>query len=267
MGALTGKRVVVPETRELDVLAQMVERQGAEAIRCPLVQIIDAPDPAPIEAWLRRLTTTPPNDLILLTGEGLSRLLGVAARAGIEDAFKAALAKTRRIVRGPKPQARLRSIGLAADISAGVPTTAGLIETLSAHDLRGRRIALQLYPDNPNAALLDFLRGAGATPDPITPYAYTSREQDTQVIATLERMAAGEVDLVVFTSTPQVRRLVQLTESRPDLLRAALGRTRIAAVGPLVAEAIAAAGGTVAVMPEESFHMKPMLNAILQAVD
>lgn len=65
---LAGLRVVVPETRELEVLARMLERQGATALRCPLVAIIDAADPAPIEAWLRRFVATPPDDLILLTG-------------------------------------------------------------------------------------------------------------------------------------------------------------------------------------------------------
>jgi uroporphyrinogen-III synthase len=265
-GELQGKRVVVPETRELEVLAQMLERQGAETIRCPLVQIIDAPDPRPSEAWLRRFIATPPDDLILLTGEGLTRLLGVAERAGLSEDFKAVLARCRRIVRGPKPQARLRALGLAADLTAAQPTTAGLIATLTAHALHGRRVAVQLYPDNPNAALLDFLRDAGAVADPITPYAYASREQDSQVLATLEAMAAGQVDLIVFTSTPQLRRLRTLTETRPALLRDAFARTRIAAVGPLVAAAVAEAGGEVAAMPAESFHMKPMVGAILAAL-
>ena len=247
-GELQGKRVVVPETRELEVLAQMLERQGADTIRCPLVQIIDAPDPRPIEAWLRRFIATPPDDLILLTGEGLTRLLGAAERAGLDEDFKAALARCRRIVRGPKPQARLRALGLAG------------------HALHGRRVAVQLYPDNPNAVLLDFLRDAGAVADPVTPYAYASREQDSQVLATLEAMAAGQVDLIVFTSTPQLRRLRTLTESRPALLRDAFARTRIAAVGPLVAAAVAEAGGEVTAMPAESFHMKPMVGAILAAL-
>ena len=97
-GILAGKRVMVPETRELEVLAKMLERHGAAVLRCPLVAIIDAPDPAPVEAWLRRFIATPPDDLILLTGEGLSRLLGVAGRAGIEAEFRAALAGVRRIV-------------------------------------------------------------------------------------------------------------------------------------------------------------------------
>jgi uroporphyrinogen-III synthase len=43
--ALADRRIVVPETRELDVFAQMVERHGANVIRCPLVAIRDVPDP------------------------------------------------------------------------------------------------------------------------------------------------------------------------------------------------------------------------------
>ena len=78
-GPLAGRRVVVPETRELETMARMLERQGATVLRCPLVAILDLEDPAPAEAWLRRFIDTPPDDLILLTGEGLSRLMGVAA--------------------------------------------------------------------------------------------------------------------------------------------------------------------------------------------
>lgn len=267
-GALAGKRVVVPETRELEVLARMLERQGAEAIRCPLVAIIDAPDPAPVEAWLRRFLATPPDDLILLTGEGLTRLLGVAERAGIAAEFLATLGRVRRICRGPKPVARLRAHGLGADLAPEPPTSAGVIAALQGLDLRGRRIAVQLYPDNPNAPLLEAIAAAGATADAVLPYAYASQAEDARVLETLAAMAAGQVDLIVFTSTPQLRRLQALAESagRQEMLATALARTRIAAVGPVVAEAVAAAGGRVAVMPEESFHMKPMITAILAAL-
>src|SRR5260370_29515363 len=107
-GLLAGRRIVVPEMRELDVLAQMLERQGATAIRCPLVSIHDTPDEAPVVAWLRRFTEHPPDDLILMTGEGLQRLLGFARRAGMEDALLAGLAKGSKITPGPKPPPRLR---------------------------------------------------------------------------------------------------------------------------------------------------------------
>ena len=263
-GALAGRRVMVPETRELEVLARMLERHGATALRCPLVAIIDAPDPAPVEAWLRRFIAAPPDDLILLTGEGLSRLHAAAQRAGIEAGFLAALRIPRRVVRGPKPQARLRALGLAADLSAAEPTTAGVIATLAAQPMQGRRVGVQLYPDNPNRALLEFLAGAGATADAVLPYAYASQEDDARVLAMLAEMEAGRIDLAVFTSTPQVKRLAGLAP--PERLRAALARTRIAAVGPVVGQALEAAGATVAVMPAESFHMKPMVNAIIAAL-
>src|SRR5712691_1081685 len=107
--ALAGRRIVVPETRELDLLARMLEQHGAVAVRCPLVSIHDVADAAPVEAWLARFIADPPDDLILLTGEGLGRLVGFAQRAGIEDRFVAALAKVRKITRGPKPARRLRA--------------------------------------------------------------------------------------------------------------------------------------------------------------
>jgi Holliday junction resolvase len=79
---LAGRRIAVPETRELDVFAQMLERHGANVIRCPLVAIRDVSDPAPVVAWLQRFTSTSPDDFVLLTGEGLERLVGFARRAG-----------------------------------------------------------------------------------------------------------------------------------------------------------------------------------------
>ena len=95
--ALAGRRIAVPETRELDVFAQMLERQGANVVRCPLVAIRDVPDPAPVVAWLQRFTSNFPDDFVLLTGEGLERLVGFARRAGMEEVFITALTRVRKI--------------------------------------------------------------------------------------------------------------------------------------------------------------------------
>ena len=267
-GPLAGRRVAVPETRELETMSRMLERQGASVLRCPLVAILDLEDTAPAEAWLRRFIDTPPDDLILLTGEGLSRLLGVAERSGLTEGFRAALPGVRRIVRGPKPTARLRSLGLGPDISAATPTTAGVIAALEPLPLEGRRMAVQLYPDNPNEALLGFLRDRGAWPDPVVPYAYASKEDDGRVLAVIREMAAGAVDLIAFTSSPQVRRLREVAKASGEeaLLAEALARTRIAAVGPLVARAVEEAGGHVAMQPGENFHLKPMVGEIVAAI-
>jgi len=266
--ALAGRRIVVPETRELDLLAQMLERHGASAVRCPLVAIHDVEDATPVEAWLARFIADPPDDLILLTGEGLGRLVGFAARAGMDAAFLAALAKVRKITRGPKPARVLHTLGLKPDLAAAEPTTAGVIATLQSENLAGRRVGVQLYPDNPNATLIEFLHAAGATPDAVLCYAYASQSEDHLVAQTIDAMAAGEVDLIAFTSSAQVKRLrdVAAARGREAALRNAFARTTIAAVGPVVARAIEEAGGRVAVAPAQSFHMKPMVNAIIAAL-
>jgi uroporphyrinogen-III synthase len=267
-GVLAGRRIVVPETRELDVLAQMLERQGATAIRCPLVSIHDAPDAAAVVAWLGRFIEHPPDDLVLMTGEGLLRLVGFARRAGIEDAFRAALAKVRKITRGPKPVRRLRELGLETDLAADPPTSEGIVAALQGEELSGRRVAVQLYPELQTSALLDFLAQNGAVADPVLCYVYGSQTEDARVVELIDEMAEGRVDLITFTSSPQVRRLEEVAgkNGREAQLREGLRRTTVAAVGPVVGRAVERAGARVSIMPE-NFHMRPMVNAILEALD
>src|SRR5438046_9855704 len=99
-GPLFGRRIALPETRELDRLARLFEEQGAEAVRCPLVAIRDAPDPAPVREWLMRL---PLDDLVLFTGEGLRRLHGFAQRLELEPGFINGLRSARKVTRGQQP--------------------------------------------------------------------------------------------------------------------------------------------------------------------
>lgn len=108
---LSGRRIVVPETRELGQLVRMLEERGAEAVPCPMIAIRDVPDPEPVEAWLRCFADGACDDLVLMTGEGLRRLLGFARRLDLEPAFLVALGATRKITRGPKPVRALREVG------------------------------------------------------------------------------------------------------------------------------------------------------------
>src|SRR3569832_2397794 len=108
---LQGRTIALPETRELDLFARLLKRRGASTLRCPLISILVAPDQLPVLEWLRRCVASELDDLILLTGEGLRRLLGLAGRAGIEEAFVHRLGEMRKITRGPKPVRVLRVFG------------------------------------------------------------------------------------------------------------------------------------------------------------
>lgn len=266
-GPLSGQRVAVPESRDLDLFVSMLERAGAEAIRCPLVSIHDSEDQPIVTAWLHRLVEGRHDDLVLYTGEGVRRLLAAAGRAGIGSEVTEALRRPRKIVRGPKPARALREIGLGPDLAAEAPTTEGIIATLAGLDLAGRRVGVQLYPDYPRA-ILDFLAEAGAAADPVLPYRYASHEEDGRVVELIERMAAGGVDVIALTSRPQVKRIVEVARRRgiTDLVQAAGERTLVAAIGPITADAARAAGWRVATMPESNFHLKPFIVEIAAAL-
>jgi uroporphyrinogen-III synthase len=264
---LAGRRIALLEHRELDRLGRMLEEQGAETLRCPLVAIVDAPDPAPVEAWMRRAIAAPFDDLVLMTGEGLRRLRGVAERAGLEPAFREAVGRMRTITRGPKPARALREIGLNPGLRAETPTTEGVIAALATGELAGRQVGVQLPPDAP-PRLADFLREAGASPDPVAPYAYVPRADRDEIVAVIDEMTAGRVDAIAFTSAPQVARLFAAAADagHDTRLLAALRATPIAAVGPVVAAELERRGFGIAIMPRDSFFMKPLVTAIIAAL-
>lgn len=265
---LAGRTIAVPETRELDLFAALLERRGAQVLRCPLVAIRDATDPAPVLAFCRRFAEGACDDLILLTGEGLHRLLSCIERhePALRPAFLAQLATVRKITRGPKPARALHELGLKPDLTAQVPTTAGVIAALQpiAFSLEGRSFGVQLYGNEPNLPLVEFLHGCGAATLTVAPYSYADSTDDTAVLELLALLAAGRIDAMAFTSTPQVRRLIAVGGAAR--VAQALRHTHVAAVGPVVAEALSRQGITVQSMPVDSFFLKPMTRALEAAL-
>jgi uroporphyrinogen-III synthase len=264
--SLSGRVVAVPETRELDVFAALLERRGASVLRCPLVAIHDAPDPAPVLAWLQHVVAGECDDLILLTGEGLRRLLSCIDRHAplLREPFVAQLARMRKITRGPKPARALRELGLQADLPAEVATTDGIIALLGSRQLAGRTVGVQLYGTEPNEKLIDFLTHAGARPLTVAPYVYATAAATAAIESLQTDLMSGRVDAIAFTSMQQVQRLFDVLGT--DDTRAALAKTMVAAVGPVVAEALTKRGVAVQLMPSDAYFLKPLTRALEHAL-
>jgi len=263
---LTGRVVAVPESRQLDVLASLLERRGASVLRCPLVAIVDSPDEAGVLDWIERLIATPTDLAVFYTGEGVQRLVGFASRAGREAPFVAALARTPKMTRGPKPKRALKALELEPEYTATEPTTAGMIEAANAIAAPLRRVALQLYSRDQDRQLVDWLERRGAVVDAVAPYVYASKADDERVAALIEELTAGRVDAIAFTSKSQVQRLLELAKERhiEDALRSGLTRTKVAVIGPVVAAELETAGIRVDAMPEESYSMKPLVTSVCE---
>lgn len=262
-GRLRGRRIAIPEHRELDRLATMLEQEGASTVRCPLMAIFDAADPRPVEAWLRALTGDQFDDVIFFTGEGVRRLMEAAARRGLTAEVTAALHRTRKITRGPKPARALHELGIRTDLPSSAPTTAGVIAVLD-EPLAGRRVGVQLYGEDPNRVLIDFLQSRGAVVSPVAPYRYAPATHDEKVAALIDELSAGLIDAIAFTTALQVERLFQVARRRhaEEALRRALGRLHVAAVGPVVIEALGRFDVHVDAVPARGFFMRRLTQEI-----
>lgn len=262
---LNGYRILILESREEAQFSRLLHDQGADVVRCPMLTIRDAPDPAPVEAWIRRAIEAPFDDLILTTGEGLRRLIKLAKARGLDQAFIAAIGQSRTVARGPKPGKALREVGLAAQVTTETPTSEGIADTMAGLDLRRHRVGIQLYPDKDHARLLGALHLQGATIDPVLPYVYDAEADEAAIVAAIDEMMAGRVDAIALTSSGQVRRLIDVARKHDfeERLRQGLAMTRVASVGPVVSDELKAHGLQADITPaNDAFFMKPLISAM-----
>jgi len=262
---LNGYRILILETREEAQFSRLLKDQGADVMQCPMFTINDAPDPAPVEAWIKRFIDKPCDDLVLMTGEGLRRILKVVRRLDVEKPFLTALSSARKFARGPKPVKALREVGLEAQVITEKPTSEGIAETFARLDMTGRRLGLQLYPEKDHAALIGAITARGATVDTVLPYVYDDRAADQNIVAAIEEMAAGRIDAIALTSSGQVRRLVDTAKAKglEAQLARALASTPVASVGPVVSDELSAFGFKTDIVPDnDAFFMRPLISAM-----
>ena len=105
---------------------------------------------------------------------------------------------------------------------------------------------------------------AGAAVSTVSPYVYAPAIDDQRVRELIDAMQARRIDAIAFTSKLQIERLV--SQQPAALVKRALTKTKIAAVGPIVAEAIRNAGFEVASSPEHSWFMKPLVVALSETL-
>src|ERR1700726_1114170 len=211
---LNGYRILILETREEAQFSRLLAEQGADVLQCPMFTIHDAPDSAPIGARIRRFVERPCDDLVLLTGEALLRLMKVERRIELDEAFVAALGTARKFARGRKPGRALREIGLEPQATTEKPTSEGIAEMLARVDLSGHRVGLQVYPDKDHSALIGAITAQGAEVDAVLPYVYDAKAADANIVTAIEEMATGRVDAIALTNLGQVRRLVEVARAR-----------------------------------------------------
>lgn len=241
--SFNGRRVLVLESRRARELALLVTTYGGEPIVAPSMREVPLDANPDALAFAEGLVGGVFDMVILLTGVGTRALVDLVERArGGRAEFVAALGRTTLVARGPKPVAALRELGLTPWLTAPEPNT--WRELLAALDARGDerpllglRVAVQEYGAS-NPDLLAGLEARGAEVTRVPVYRWALPEDLAPLRAGLERLVAGEVDIVFLTTATQVVHVLQVADTMGmrQAVLAALGRTIIASIGPTTSE-------------------------------
>jgi uroporphyrinogen-III synthase len=161
----------------------------------------------------------------------------------------------------------LKEVGLTPTLIAATPTTEGVLATLKQEQLQDKTVGVQLYPEAPST-LADYLQGAGATVHCVSPYVYAPQSATQQVTALIHELADSKVDAIIFTSSPQVDRLIEVARASglEQALEDGWSRTKVASIGPVVAETLRQHGIPVDICPEQGFVMKNLVQHVIRAL-
>ena len=239
-----GLRVLALESRRATELAALISAFGGQPLVAPALREVPLESNTDALDFAAALMRGEFDVVVLLTGVGTRALLSVIERAYSREAFTTALARTKVVVRGPKPLAVVRELQVPVWVAAPEPNTwRELIAAIDAkaeeRPLAGARIAVQEYGVS-NTELLEELRGRGARVTRVPVYRWALPEDVEPLKHAVTAISRSEVDVVIFTTSVQVDHLWQIVgEMRLDAdVRRGLARTVIASIGPTTSDAL-----------------------------
>lgn len=238
---LFGKRVLVTRSREqASVLSENLESLGAEAWEYPTIKIKEPDD---LTALDKAVANAGMYNWIIFTSVNGVKAFFQRLRAQKLDIRSLKEAKICAI--GPKTAEALEERGLLVDVMPEVFRAEAVLEALQGRIQSGDKILLP-RADLARQVLVDSLKRLGAQVDEVVAYQTVLADAaDTQLL--LEKLRAGEIHVLTFTSSSTVTNFLQLLGEHRQLLQ---GIT-VACIGPITAETAKKNGLSVDICAEQ----------------
>jgi uroporphyrinogen decarboxylase len=236
-----GLRVAGFESRRAEEMASLVSRFGGlPSISPSMREVADAKNPEAIEFALQ-LMSGQIDVVVFMTGVGIRLLMTQLDRQVDRKRFLETLSDVITIARGPKPTAALRELGLTPSHRTAEPNT--WREVLAVFDSSvppaNRAVALVEYGQT-NASLLAGLEARGATVRPLKVYRWELPEDLGPLETNVRAIAAGEIDVALFTSSQQAANLLTIATrlGLENQVRRGLAKAVIGSIGPDTSETL-----------------------------
>ena len=248
----SGLRVAAFESRRADELERMIAKLGGVPSVSPSMREVPLDKNPQAVDFANRLMTGQIDVVIFLTGVGTRILVKQIERHVDRERFLAAISDVKTVVRGPKPTAALKELGITPTLAVPEPNTwRELLATLDQQmPVANLVVGLQEYGVT-NPSLIAGLEARGATVHRVHVYDWDLPEDAGPLTENLRRLVAGEFDVAMFTSAQQVANLLKLADDLGlvEQLLAAFGRVVVASIGPTTSEMLRSRGIAVDMEP------------------
>ena len=232
-------RVAAFESRRAEEMSRMIERLGGHPSVSPSMQEVAVEVQPDVVEFAQRLITGQVEVVILLTGVGFEFLLAAIEKKVDRQRFLDSLGDITTVVRGPKPAAAMRAVGLSPTHIVPEPNTwREILATVDEHlSVCNQSIGLQEY-GQPNPSLIAGLEARGALVTPLRVYRWGMPADTTALDANLNAIVNGERDVTMFTSAHQVTNVLARAAQLGlgEKIKASLRDTVICSVGPSTSE-------------------------------
>ena len=264
--SLAGLRVAALESRMSDQTAILIERAGGVAVRAPSMRELPLDNQHQALHFAEHLLSDQLDVVIFLTGVGAKHLAEAIETKYPAEVWKAALAKTTIVARGPKPLTVLRGWGLKVAVQVPEPNTwRDVLESLDQKlPVQGKRIAIQEYGQT-NPELIAGLEERGAKSiELVAVYRWALPEDLGPLKAAISGLIDGQIGVLAVTSAQQVKHMLQVAESEglaKPLIDALNHHVIVASIGPVATETLIESGIRPDLEPEH-----PKLGPLVQTL-
>ncbi len=216
-------------------MQRLIERYGGQAFVSPSMREVPIEQNREAVDFAYRVVTGEINIAIFLTGVGFKHLLNAVEKQMPIQRFLDALSDITTIVRGPKPLAAMREVGVKPTHLVPEPNT--WRELLRLIDekvpIANQSVGLQEY-GVANRSLLAGLEARGAQITQVRVYQWELPLDTAPLEANLQAILDGQRDLLLFTSAHQAVNLFRIAEQRhaTEKLRYALTKLLVCSIAP-----------------------------------
>lgn len=249
--SFAGLRVLSLESRRAKEIEGFIQRLGGDAFVAPSVAERPIENIGVAASIVAQLESGAFDLLVCMTGTGLAFLKDLVEVEMPVERLAEALRKITIVSRGPKPVPLLRSMNVPVHVVVPEPNTWREI-VVAVESRSERRIAVQEY-GRPNLQMNAALEALGAHVTPLVLYRWTLPDDIEPLREAARRLAFGQVDSMIFTSSIQLDHLLEIAreaELEDQVYDALRYEVAVASVGPVMTEALEAHGIAADIVPK-----------------